>query len=114
ALGGADGAPNVVTVFRGQEAYTPLHLSKEQDIAITAGDRVRVRTPGGGGYGNPLDRAPADVLEDVRLARYTVAEAADLFAVVIAEVAAKDGAPSAWAVDEAATMTLRAQRREAA
>ncbi|MFC6636521.1 hydantoinase B/oxoprolinase family protein [Sulfitobacter sediminilitoris] len=46
ALGGKDGAPNVVEVWRGGEMYTPEHLSKEQDIPLQAGDRVRVKTPG--------------------------------------------------------------------
>jgi len=43
------------------------------------GDRVRVRTPGGGGYGRPEDRDPALVAEDVRLGRYTTEEAERLF-----------------------------------
>ncbi len=36
---------------------------------------MRVRTPGGGGYGDPPTRARAAVAEDVRLGRYTAAEA---------------------------------------
>ena len=54
ACGGSDGMVNAVTVFRGGEAHVPPHLSKEQDIRLAAGDRVRVGTPGGGGYGDPL------------------------------------------------------------
>jgi N-methylhydantoinase B len=69
ALGGADGAPNVVEVIRGGVSYTPEHLSKEQDIALQAGDRVRVKTPGGGGYGDPAKRDPALTEEDRRLGR---------------------------------------------
>ena len=75
ALGGADGAPNRVEVTRGGEVYVPEHLSKEQDIALKAGDRVRVRTPGGGGYGDPKSRDPKGVAEDVRLGRYSKEEA---------------------------------------
>ena len=69
ALGGADGAPNEVEVWRGGEMYIPEHLSKEQDIPLKAGDRVRVRTPGGGGYGDPAERDPALIAEDRRLGR---------------------------------------------
>ena len=69
ALDGADGAPNVVEVWRGGEMYTPEHLSKEQDIPLQAGDRVRVKTPGGGGYGPPSDRPKALIDEDKRLGR---------------------------------------------
>ncbi len=69
AMGGEDGAPNVVEVWRDGERYTPEHLSKEQDIPLRAGDRVRVRTPGGGGYG-PASERPQDLSdEDDRLGR---------------------------------------------
>ena len=83
ALGGQDGAVNEVTVWRNGEAYTPVHLSKEQDIPLAPGDRVHVRTPGGGGYGNPFARPPALVLEDVRLGRYSAEEAQQLFGVAV-------------------------------
>ena len=69
ALGGEDGAPNEVQVMRDGETYIPEHLSKEQDIPLKAGDRVRVRTPGGGGYGVPADRDPDLISEDKRLGR---------------------------------------------
>jgi N-methylhydantoinase B len=62
---------------------TPEHLSKEQDIALKPGDRVRVQTPGGGGYGNALKRDVHAVAEDVRLGRYSVAEAKTEFGVVL-------------------------------
>ena len=101
ALGGADGAPNMVEVWRDGECHVPEHLSKEQDIPLKAGDRVRVRTPGGGGYGEPLERDPALVARDVALGRYTVEEADALFGVVIA-----DGVP-----DPARTADLRRKRR---
>ncbi|AZL60857.1 methylhydantoinase [Tabrizicola piscis] len=75
ALGGSDGAVNRVEVTQGGVTLIPEHLSKAQDIALTPGDRVRVRTPGGGGYGPPAARDPALVAEDVRLGRYTQAQA---------------------------------------
>ncbi|NND19976.1 MAG: methylhydantoinase [Silicimonas sp.] len=101
ALGGADGAPNEVEVQRGGETHVPEHLSKEQDIPLGPGDRVRVRTPGGGGYGDPFERDPRAVAEDVALERYTVAEAKALYGVVLT-----DGS-----VDPAATEALRSGRR---
>lgn len=100
ALGGGDGAPNEVTVWRGGVPYTPEHLSKEQDIPLAPGDRVHVRTPGGGGYGNPMARDPDAVAEDVRLGRYTPEQALALFGVVLA-----DGA-----VDKVATQGERRAR----
>ena len=79
ALGGADGGVNRVEVTRGGGTLVPEHLSKAQDIPLAPGDRVRVRTPGGGGYGDPLARDRAAVAEDVRLGRYTAADAEGRF-----------------------------------
>lgn len=81
ALGGQDGAVNEVTVWQNGVAHVPLHLSKEQDVPLKAGDRVRVKTPGGGGYGEPAKRDPKLIDEDVRLERYTAEEARRLFTV---------------------------------
>jgi N-methylhydantoinase B len=75
ALGGQDGAVNRVEVLRGGDLYVPPHLSKAQDIVLAPGDRVRVRTPGGGGFGDPVQRDPALVAEDVRLGTYTAEQA---------------------------------------
>ncbi len=78
-LGGGDGGLNRVEVIRDGQVSVPEHLSKAQDIPLGPGDRVRVRTPGGGGYGPPADRDPALVEEDVRLGRYSAQAAARLF-----------------------------------
>ena len=79
ALGGQDGAVNRVEILRDGVLTVPEHLSKAQDIPLKPGDRVRVRTPGGGGYGDPALRAPTLVDEDVRLGRYSEDEARRLF-----------------------------------
>jgi len=100
ALGGGDGAVNTVRVTQAGVDVTPEHLSKAQGLPLTAGDRVRVQTPGGGGYGDPLTRDPEAVAEDIRLGRYTCAQAEELWGVVL-----RDGA-----VDAAATEKLRASR----
>ncbi|HSF63960.1 MAG TPA: hydantoinase B/oxoprolinase family protein [Paracoccaceae bacterium] len=80
ALGGQEGGVNRVEILRGTAPpETVPHLSKAQDIVLQPGDRVRVRTPGGGGYGDPMQRDPAAVAEDVRLGRYTPNQARRLF-----------------------------------
>lgn len=79
AQGGQDGTVNRVEVIRNGETLIPEHLSKAQDIPLSPGDRVRVRTPGGGGYGNPADRDPSLIAEDIRLGRYTPEQAATLW-----------------------------------
>ncbi|MBL0375150.1 hydantoinase B/oxoprolinase family protein [Rhizobium sp. KVB221] len=98
ALGGKDGQPNSVRIFKDGETIVPEHLSKAQDIPLRPGDRVRVGTPGGGGYGDPMTRDPTAVAEDVRLERYSAEEAKALFGVVIGV----DGT-----VDETGTEGLR-------
>ncbi len=84
-LGGRDGGVNKVVVRRNGKDYVPLHLSKDQDILVGPGDSVRVSTPGGGGYGDPLERDPDLVAIDVRRGYYPVSDAAELFGVVLDE-----------------------------
>jgi len=83
ALGGGDGAVNKVVILRGEESYVPLHLSKEQDISMAPGDTVWVRTPGGGGYGDPMNRPPLAVFEDVRLGRVSIEQALMFYGVIV-------------------------------
>lgn len=80
-LGGRDGAVNTVTVIRDGKEHVPQHLSKEQDIPLKAGDRVRVETPGGGGYGDPRKRDPEAVRHDVAQGYYTASQAKKMFGI---------------------------------
>ena len=81
ALGGAEGGVNKVVVEISGEEYRPPHLSKDQDIELAPGDVVRVSTPGGGGYGDPLRRDPAKVARDVARGYYSREQAETLFGV---------------------------------
>jgi len=81
ALGGADGGVNRVAIERGGNTYTPPHLSKDQDIQLGPGDVIRVSTPGGGGYGDPLKRDARKVTQDVARGYYTNEEAEQRFGV---------------------------------
>ena len=105
ALGGNDGDVNKVVILRNGSSYVPKHLSKEQDITLAPGDRVWVRTPGGGGYGDPLQRPVDAVREDVRLERYSLAEARHLYGVVLIK---KD---NVLCVDEEETVKLRREMK---
>lgn len=101
--GGKDGAVNTVTVWRNGEPSIPPHLSKQQDIPLTSGDRVVVATPGGGGYGNPMMRDPEAVRYDVMLERYTNEQAKDYFGVILT---------ANGAVDISATKAQRSHTKE--
>ena len=104
ALGGSDGGLNTVAIERKAGEYKPPHLSKDQDIELEPGDLIRVSTPGGGGYGDPLRRDPRKVAGDVASGYYTREQAQALFGVALAA----DGS-----VDAARTDSLRARKRAA-
>ena len=69
---------------------------------MPAGSSVIVETAGGGGWGNPLERDPAQVRNDVIDGLLSVDAARDDYGVVLRH----EGT-----VDDAATAALRAQRR---
>jgi N-methylhydantoinase B len=65
-FGGSPGAMNEIRILRGETVETLDHVSKGADIALHAGDRVEVSTPGGGGYGPPSERERELVEKDLR------------------------------------------------
>lgn len=73
--GGKPGALNRFHYPQGGEWKSPPMASKMVGISITRGERLRLETPGGGGYGDPRERSPDAVRRDVRLG-YLTAEAA--------------------------------------
>ncbi len=95
AAGGRDGAVNRVEVTRSGQVHVPDHLSKEQDIPLAAGDVVHVRTPGGGGWGNPMARDPEAVARDVALGYYSRTAAREAFGVILDTTGAVDLAATA-------------------
>ncbi|MFN0043164.1 MAG: hydantoinase B/oxoprolinase family protein [Alphaproteobacteria bacterium] len=98
--GGADGGPNTVVVRRqGQADYFLPHFSKDQGLHMAEGDVVLVGTPGGGGFGDALERAPEQVRRDVALGYYTSEQASKMYGVVV-DTAGK-------AVDPGGTSALR-------
>ena len=58
--GGACGGTGVIAVNDGAA------LGKSSQVLLAPGDRIRMRFPGGGGFGDPRQRAPEAVLADVR------------------------------------------------
>lgn len=83
------------------ERIPPL-VSKVTDIKIGKGQRVRLETPGGGGFGDPLRRDPTRVARDVRLGYVSRGAARGDYGVVVGE----DGS-----IDQAATEKLRSEAR---
>jgi N-methylhydantoinase B len=96
--GGRSAALNRFVYQTDSGERTPPLVSKVTDIRIVAGQHVRLETPGGGGFGDPMTRDPVRVGRDVNLGYVTKAAARNEYGVVIGE----NGA-----VDTAATAALR-------
>ena len=77
---------------------------------LRCGDVFRHEMSGGGGYGNPLERDPKNVLRDVIEEKVTREHAEREYGVVLVE---SEG-PGAWALDLQATEQLRGQMRTTA
>jgi N-methylhydantoinase B len=75
ANGGGPAALNRFVFETDSGEQTPPLVSKVTDVKIRRGQKVRLETPGGGGFGDPAERDPAKVAHDVRLG-YVTPEAA--------------------------------------
>lgn len=96
--GGGDAALNVVSYEQDDGRHIPEMTSKAVDIRLRKGNRIRIESPGGGGYGPAMDRDPALVAEDVRLGFVSLENAKTQYGVVIGA----DGM-----VDDVATQAAR-------
>ena len=83
-LGGKAGALNAFTYEQDDGMHRPPQVSKMVGIKLKRGQRLHLETPGGGGYGAPLERDPEAVVRDVALGYVSVEAAARDYAVVIA------------------------------
>ena len=52
---------------------------------LRSGDRIEIRLPGGGGYGNPLERDPRRIVRDVRRGHVSIRGALEDYGVVVDE-----------------------------
>jgi N-methylhydantoinase B len=80
---------------------TPPLVSKITELSVKRGQKIRLETPGGGGFGDPLTREPERVARDVRLGYLSEAAARCDYGVVLQA----DGSP-----DLAATAAARKLR----
>lgn len=95
--GGHDGAgPDCDAVAPDGSVWRGLKVNQ---MALSTGTLVTIRTGGGGGYGPPLQRPVEAVVDDVRLGLVSAAGAARDYGVVLD--------PETLAVDEAATAARR-------
>ena len=74
--GGKSAALNRFVFETDAGEQTPPLVSKITDVKSRRGQKVRLETPGGGGFGDPAARDPDRVARDVRLG-YVTREAAE-------------------------------------
>ena len=106
--GGSDGRVARIAVVEGTgEPRTPPPYA----LWRLGPSRLTVASPGGGGYGDPLDRDPAAVLRDVRDEVVTQREAEEVYGVVLATAA--DSVVIGAEATDARRHEMRAARRAA-
>ncbi|HXG52322.1 MAG TPA: hydantoinase B/oxoprolinase family protein [candidate division Zixibacteria bacterium] len=107
-LGGKEGAPGEVFLHDGTRLHPKAMVDLKND------DVVHLNLPGGGGFGDPLEREPARVLWDVIEGYVSPEQAREAYGVAIryrGDPAALVRLPEDWTIDEEETAALR--RREA-
>lgn len=97
-FGGKDGRPSITEVYRNGGSKETWR--KVSNLPVKSGEVVSFQTGGGGGYGSPLERDPAMVLDDVINGYVSMGSAREDYGVVIKE--------PEMVVDEEATRKLRA------
>jgi len=100
-FGVAGGAPAAMNrfVWDGPDGpMEPPFVSKVTGVSIARGGRVRLESPGGGGWGDPLRRTPAAVARDVANGLVSVDAARAAYGVAV---------DARGTVDEAETARLR-------
>jgi len=102
--GGLPSMPHGLSIKRAGAEEEDWLGSVFSDVPIGAGDVFSRPTAGGGGFGDPLERDPALVLEDVADDYVSIERAAKDYGIVLTVI---DAEICAYAVDEAATKATR-------
>jgi N-methylhydantoinase B len=124
--GGRAGRPFQVTIDPGGAGEREVEALADGEF-VPAGTLIRIRTTGGGGWGDPLARDPALVARDVRWGKVSRAAAAADYGVVLTGPAGDtvpgdtvpgdtvpgDTVPGDTGVDDSATRALRDRLRAA-
>jgi len=80
-FGGLPARP--LKVIMKPESPDSKELGSKVTVNLESNGVMSVQTPGGGGYGPPLDRDPEMVLKDVRLEKISLRKALEAYGVVI-------------------------------
>jgi len=102
--GGKESQKNELKYYLGGKEFIPPRVSKVVGVKMQRGDKIIVRSPGGGGYGNPFERDVDLVLKDVKMKYITVDSAEKDYGVALVK---KDGELQ---VDRERTARLRSAK----
>jgi N-methylhydantoinase B len=105
--GGRAGRPFEVTIDPGGPNERTVDALADAE-PVRAGQVIRIRTTGGGGWGDPLERPHADVARDVAWGKVSVEGARDDYGTTFTSDVDDEGFP---VVDVGASDALRSQRR---
>jgi N-methylhydantoinase B len=104
--GKTGGKPDRLVLKAGENEWKSVNANWYQ---VSAESRVIIRSAGGGGWGDPLDREPARVIDDIRDGLVSIEGARTDYG-VIARVNGGEGL-DAVELDEAATAAIRQEMR---
>jgi len=100
--GGQKGTTNYMVVIR--DGKEMMRVSRIANFKLQKGDIVSIRSGGGGGWGDPYERDPNRVLDDVKEALITPEQAREIYRVAIN--------PKTLEIDWKATERLRAVKKK--
>lgn len=108
-VGGGPAAPNKVEFTTGGKSWIPELRSKQDKVEFVAGDAIRAASPGGGGFGNALERSLAAVELDLNRGYISRVTAEQQYGVVIAEAQPQLAGPTRYRLDADASAARRKQ-----
>ena len=83
--GGKSASPNKVEFATDGKRWIPPMRSKAEKIPLAPGDCVHLRSPGGGGFGSPLDRKIDAVERDLNRGLISLETAESVYSVVVSD-----------------------------
>ena len=107
--GGGPALASVVEFTTHGKSWVPEMRSKQEKEAMSDGDSIRLASPGGGGFGNPLERELAMVERDLNRGYIGRGTAENSYGVVVAQAVESVGGHTCYRLDEQASIARRQQ-----
>ncbi len=108
-VGGGPAAPNKVEFTTGGKRWIPELRSKQDKVEFVAGDAIQAASPGGGGFGNALERSLSAVELDLNRGYISREAAEQHYGVVIAEARQQAAGHTRYQLDADASVARRKQ-----